>query len=647
MKDIQENSLHQLVTSELSHKRVFQRSYWNDDKWLLDGRAIGCPPSQNEIRWAVELPDGSKLTDQKHEHLLEVAKQFIWSLKVDPPAGSSFASDSTLFGLSYCLFALIKWMVSNNYRTFSELKPVDCKYYCTYISEIREEANGKKLTVNRLQLYIKVLVDLYRQRNKLKDAIQEEPFQGRTAYKIATNLASQEKGWIPPIPDQIAIASLKEALEWLEWRANDIIQLLQLINDSCYINKHGRRRYYHTNKILAGFNFSIPPDSCEPWHAKLRNVREVRILFDSLIDACITIVFGFVGTRVHELLGLEANCVEIQSSADGLLEIFYLVGHTSKPVKQSVRWVAGARVVGSDDLPPPIKAIYVTEELLSAWREPNTNSKAFLCFGQGQPGFPVTNQELGSKLSCSLVGMTKQWINRRLNRFNHKYVPLSREWYFTSHQWRKTFARFVAMTDRSSLAALSQHFLHLSIAMTDRGYIGNDFELEELIDELVRAETADILIQVLLQGKPVAGRMAEELMEKHSALKTHFQGMTIEDAEEEIRWIISDSGMYVHACDWGWCMYRPESSRCEGSEKGPNPANRGPSVCSGCSNLLVEEKHRPYWQDRHDRNARLIDQLDETGAPELQKVAPQSRVRECQRILGNLNALMVKDDGTT
>jgi hypothetical protein len=236
-----------------------------------------------------------------------------------------------------------------------------------------------------------------------------------------------------------------------------------------------------------------------------------------------------------------------------------------------------------------------------------------------------------------LSEMSLQALSKRLHEFNQKYVALPSEWHFTSHQWRKTLARFVAMVDKSALSALSQHFLHLSIAMTDRGYIGNDFELEELIDEMVRAETADILIQVLLQGRPVAGHMGEQLIEKHTALKVHFQGMTIRDAKEEIQWIIEDSGMSIHSCEWGWCMYRQETSQCEGSQKGPDYAKRGPSVCAGCSNLMIEEKHIPWWQDRLDKNLALLTQLNNVGASELQKAPVQARIRECQHIINMFN----------
>ena len=50
-------------------------------------------------------------------------------------------------------------------------------------------------------------------------------------------------------------------------------------------------------------------------------------------------------------------------------------------------------------------------------------------------------------------------------------------WHLNTHQGRKTFARFVAKRDRTGLHALQKHFGHVSLAMTDRGYVGTDFAL--------------------------------------------------------------------------------------------------------------------------------------------------------------------------
>ncbi|WP_204327512.1 hypothetical protein, partial [Stenotrophomonas maltophilia] len=55
-------------------------------------------------------------------------------------------------------------------------------------------------------------------------------------------------------------------------------------------------------------------------------------------------------------------------------------------------------------------------------------------------------------------------------------------WRLTTHQGRKTFARFVGKRDRTGLHALQHHFGHVTRIMTDSAYVGTDFDLGELVD---------------------------------------------------------------------------------------------------------------------------------------------------------------------
>jgi hypothetical protein len=117
-----------------------------------------------------------------------------------------------------------------------------------------------------------------------------------------------------------------------------------------------------------------------------------------------------------------------------------------------------------------------------------------------------------------------QTIIVRLNEGFAPFIglPPSRgePWHLNTHQGRKTFARFVGKRDRTGLDALRSHFGHVSRVMTDRGYVGTDFVLDELIDRHARDETRhaleELLTAVSLGGK--AGRMI--------AARTGFRGRT-------------------------------------------------------------------------------------------------------------------------
>ncbi|MFP9000478.1 hypothetical protein ACLI4B_02240, partial [Pseudomonas aeruginosa] len=54
---------------------------------------------EKRIIWGIALPDGSRLTDEAHRSLLASAKDFIWSLHVDPIEGGKRLGLKTLISL--------------------------------------------------------------------------------------------------------------------------------------------------------------------------------------------------------------------------------------------------------------------------------------------------------------------------------------------------------------------------------------------------------------------------------------------------------------------------------------------------------------------------------------------------------------------
>lgn len=224
-------------------------------------------------------------------------------------------------------------------------------------------------------------------------------------------------------------------------------------------------------------------------------------------------------------------------------------------------------------------------------------------------------------------------MNLRLNtRFapflglpDHEGAP----WHLTTHQGRKTFARFVGRRDRTGLFALQKHLGHVTRAMTDRGYVGTDFELVELIDTHVAEETRHALEEMLL-APGLAGKAGRRLSER-----SPFRGRTRGgEFDAYVDGLLADSGVRLGVCDWGYCLYRKQTAACKGDEHGPNPVLRTQSTCAACANFVVSEKHRSVWAARLARNETLLlrDGLDQ-GSRRL----AEARITECRRILTMLD----------
>ena len=67
--------------------RISARSLWSDQVWHLDGHRPGANRSDFSLDWGFALADDSRFSDPQWADWREAAKLFLWSLKLDPPAG--------------------------------------------------------------------------------------------------------------------------------------------------------------------------------------------------------------------------------------------------------------------------------------------------------------------------------------------------------------------------------------------------------------------------------------------------------------------------------------------------------------------------------------------------------------------------------
>jgi hypothetical protein len=175
---------------------------------------------------------------------------------------------------------------------------------------------------------------------------------------------------------------------------------------------------------------------------------------------------------------------------------------------------------------------------------------------------------------------------------------------------------------------LQHHFGHVTRIMTDRAYVGTDFELGELIDAQALDETRAAL-EEMMTATQLGGRAGRML-----SARSGFRGRTMDgDLAAYIDFLIDESDMRLGVCDWEYCVYRAESAACQGDEHGPNPTWRTESTCASCANFAVTERHRPVWETRRSRNLGLI---ADTRLDPVSLALARTRIAECDRILTEL-----------
>ena len=592
---------------------VSSRSRFGDDVWHLDIHRPGPSPSNKRLRWNARLPDGSRLTDPRHAGLLRAAKQFLWSMAVDPPPGGKRPSPSTLVARGMTLQVIIRWMVSDGSTSFRMLDPPAVQRLCAWLRARPGQRPGSTATPGTVRIYLIVIAHLYRQRGKLDDAPRTDPLAHESAAAVA-GLSRATVGKIPYIPDALAIHMLSAALVWVETHAENVMrasELYEQVTRDLRATGVGRSRR-HQKAEAEMRRAAIPGPDGSP----IIGYNAVSAACARLGDACFALIAGFVGMRLSEILSMRVGAVESHAIGETGVSQAYVVARLYKTVEgpegRIERWLAPE---------PVVQAVECLKRLGAPLRAATGYGELFL---------------VRDRMRRAVVRASDRTIRRGLNLFAaYVGVPLheGKRWVFTPHQFRKTFARFVARGDRSQLLALTDHFKHVSVAMTSRGYVGTDFELHDLIDEESRAETA-LALDRLLSSERLGGRMGERIAARNHA----FRGRAGEQVRRDyIDFILAETDLRIRGCDYGWCVFQAETALC-GGEVAPNEAGRSPSVCAGCSNLAVDDRHVPYWQDRRRRNLELWDR-----ASPLARAVLAEAVEECDRMLKRIEE--GRDDG--
>ena len=614
-----------LATKEfLADVKVSDHSHWRDTVWFFTNPTAGQRKGESTIRWDFQMPDGSSFADDEWTALRDAFKRLVWSLFNDPYHGKHYkpAMLSALHkGVSY--FA--RWMAAAGYANFGELDPVAFDEFVDHLMAdkgVRDDADGE-ITASYLTKYLGLPTLLAGQAPVLAKAGIPVPaclpWGGQSALGKAKELAAHIRGTIPPIPDDIFLKVLAAALAILD-DAGNLTKKVELFG--------ANRADLST---AAGYALS----------ARLRTQA------NDVLDACLILVQGLTGMRVSEICGLTISsdsgdgwpsCISVRPSASGLHEMFYIQGRLFKTVQSFIdtEWIAGSRPVGTDHIPIPVRAMCAVDRLFRSRR--NAAGAAALFVGFTSP----------SGLSDTVAPLSAVSVNRCQKR---AFARLEMDdWTVSSHQWRKTFAQYVIRSDNRMLPVLRDHFKHLSIAMTEEGYINADPELKQLIDDAAVQQTVRV-VGDLIDGKSRAyGPLADVLTERAASLGIRLGNRGADDRAEDIEDLVRSSGMRVWEVGAGKaatcnCLYRQGTGKCtEGVGarwvlRNPLWSAARPDLCWECENLIVDDSHSQFWLERAaSLRAQLVDA--EQTRDEAFAMLCKQRISQCGVVLDRMGIKM-------
>ncbi len=611
---------------------------WEDETWTKQNSTHGASKSVSTLKWRFQILNGENFIDPEFDDIRFACKALVWTLFNDRRTGKNLKPGS-LGQVSVGIRYLTEAMVDKGVCSFDGITPEFVDSMLTdRANQIIDQEGDEALTEGRLIKLVSVCAYMWEQWSALKDfdvtGPPMDPLRGETAQCVAQNLARTSRGHIPAFSNHESLPILHAAWRMLTSCFEDVqkIQNIYLSEADRLIFQSGSTKnrdssYRAIREALESFEFKCIDGASEPWRAPLLNVTrnshrksgihigphaQLRRLIMDVSSAAHIIVQGTTGMRTSEICGLKNGwcdglpaCINIEQSIDGMLELFYISGSVSKDeiAPQATRWVVGCRPSGSNYLPAPVEALIAVQKLFEPWYQLSNLQNVFLSF-TNRRGIPYMRSSISPIQGSQVARAQKEFIFTYVNNQVRDDGRFDIDTY-RPHRWRKTFAFFIFRTDPSLLRAISTHFKHLSVAMTEQGYIGTDQFLLEDIDNARQNLANDFFAESIGGQRQVFGPFSKHIEKlKQSALENP------ETAEEERLRLadhLSEHDIRVDYSPHGKCMMSlfPEQARCREvlgdnswSSRSPSFAVREPDVCLSCKCFAVDHEHREYWQER-------------------------------------------------
>jgi hypothetical protein len=590
------NSVHSLgrraaAPPDLASQRdwFLSNSQWTDARWSFSPTNLLEEERPIQIAWDFPLPGGGHFTDTAHAPLLESARRFIALTRCRSRSTGRPQRAATVRILFIRLRCLIIWMDREGFHRFADLDSAAIQRYRA-TTAARRTRLGARIAPTTLEVADRLLRYLHHFREEVGDGLPTDPCRDPGA-PAATGGRQAPRGSIPYTPDAVAVPLVQGAIAFLTESAIDILCARERYAAACdRARRRGCQRDRCRRAGLAAVR-SRPirlPAGC----VSTDSPADLGELVDRLYIACFVVISYLVGPRVSEVLSLRAGCVKPLAAVEGAAptDLSVIAGSIFKLEAdyygRGHEWVAP---------PPATHAIAVLEALSAPHRQRSGRSELWLRPRSAHMGAVEWRLDRSPVLWVVRTDRINKGI-RSLGAWLALPPHNGRTWKLSTHQGRKTFSRFAALRDRTALFALAQHLGHRDRAITDRGYIGQDYSLAREIGANILEQSVTAWEHMLSEPR-LGGRAGQEIIAK----RPRFHGAHMKQDIRSYARLLAGAGLTLGLCDWGFCVYRQEHSACLGTAQGPNPVRREPSTCARCRNFAVSTEHRPYWEDQARR----------------------------------------------
>ncbi len=591
--------------------------------------------AEKQINFNYKFLDGSLLTDPVHVELLESTRAFLYvRLRHKHPKSGLVQSHSSIIALLERIKILLKWMVVNGYQRFADLTPAACRAYV-------QDTKARKLAPQSLSVLFSCIEDLYIFRKHLPDALSAHPWLGESVRSLSGHIGSarDRKGTTEKIPDRLSKKLAQGALHYVVSGYGEQLLACREAYEACR-GKNWRDKLKAIDKNLKKLN--------------LKDYSAVKKESYRMYTACYVVISLFCGLRDSEMGSLKINCYTDHEGWDGAVYgwikgLSYKLEKDPKPSEWMVPPVVQTAVLLAEQVSTPIRAkleaeIADLEKILkSAKLGKLTNIKEkdrkndidmlhrlkerrHLLFLNKASFSSTVNPWSNNITNVRLKDLAKH-LNLRVEPedlgqiMNTTRIGVGNFWPLASHQFRKTFAVYVARNALGDVLYLREHFKHWSLDMTLYYAVSDLDHIDETLFEDVLTER-DELQSVIVEGwittdKPLtgAGSVAVKKFRNREEVRV------AKDHRELARKL--STGFFIRGTGHSWCT----AEKCKGL------GIYDVLECKDCENRLIDETHLMVWRGIRNQQIELL-RMDDLGDPMWQRA--KDHLRYAEQILQEL-----------
>lgn len=662
LASVRAEDLHDVIVSQQGNTIV---SRYGDDTWNLEPYFAPRNRTAVHIIFSYPFKGGCRLTDSTYAPLLASVKRFLYTRwrvaggkRRTPVAVSTMRTNWTQ------IRKLLAWMLDENLMTFSELTPAHCARFAASLTGTLRPGTAASV--------LGTVTSYYELGDHLIDRIREYPWRldhgGTTKLARAgrqPRLQSWKQATTEVIPQRLMSKLVRTALDYVENRSDSLLSLRDQL--AVYATRRfAEVKKAHRKTYPNGFSSVYATEEkyvrlkgyhrCSKEEKQLLGAhgyqlrREVAIDLLHLRTACYIVCAAFSGMRDSELASLEVGCFVKRKGFDGEA-FFWLRGTTYKlqreptPAEWMVPEIVGKAVAIATRLGAPERAlgdnqIKVLEHTATARRldeqsrvkteveleRARRNRNALFVAYKRHGRVSVVgrdNARKGLRAFSRMAGLTveQQDMDGVVKR---ERIRLGETWPLTPHEFRRTFAVYVARHVLGDIRYLREHFKHWSLDMT-LYYARHDSGADRsLINDIMteRDELQSLIVQGWMHPHAsLSGVGGNRIM----AFRSRGELKTVRDMRDFCRKL--GESVFIRGTGHSWCM--ASGNGCGG--QGLYDAVR----CTSCGEAVIDSTHVDIWKGIRQQQIDVLECPD-LGVPSRQRCL--DHLRKAERVLADLGA---------